>query len=175
MILSGPGIVAARASGELDVSPWEDAQLNPNSYDLRLGPVIYGYAPGAEFSLRDGPPPHEVIPVPEDGLLLLPGRGYLAATLERTRASWPWVPLLEGKSSVGRAFLSVHVSAGFGDVGFDGHWTLELLALHPVRVRAGDRICQVYFVRADGPPPAPYAGRYADQVSPAPVPLRPRP
>lgn len=183
MILSGRGIVEARARGELDITPWEPSRVNPNSYNLRLGPRLLAYglarrlglpeAAGVSRSpptmdLRAPPPAGVELTIPDAGLVLLPGVLYLGSTMERTRSGYPWVPLLEGRSSVGRRGLAVHVSAGFGDVGFDGEWTLELSPLLPVRVYAGAEVCQVYFVRVEGEADL-YAGRYQGQSGPQPA------
>lgn len=54
---------------------------------------------------------------PEEGLLLEPDRLYLGRTNEYTYTEG-FVPMLEGRSSVGRLGLFIHVTAGFGDVGF---------------------------------------------------------
>ena len=66
--------------------------------------------------------------IPEDGFVLNPNQLYLARTVERTETH-NLVPMLEGRSSVGRLGLFVHVTAGFGDVGFCGFWTLEMYAI----------------------------------------------
>lgn len=183
MILSGRGIAAARARGEIDISPWDDARVNPNSYNVRLGPelIAYGLVDHPGGPLRAGvsrapptmdlrlPPPRGVrLRIPEEGLVLLPGVLYLGSTMERTRSGYPWVPMLEGRSSVGRRGLTVHVSAGFGDVGFDGEWTFELTAVLPVRVYSGAEVAQVYFVRVEGDADL-YRGRYQGQTGPVPA------
>jgi dCTP deaminase len=53
--------------------------------------------------------------------------------------------MIEGRSSIGRLGLFVHVTAGFGDVGFCGYWTLEMFAVQPVRIYAGVAICQIIY------------------------------
>lgn len=58
--------------------------------------------------------------IPENGLVIEPGRLYLGSTLEYTKTD-KFVPMLEGRSSVGRLGLYIHVTAGFGDVGFSGY------------------------------------------------------
>ena len=55
------------------------------------------------------------------------------------------VPMIEGRSSIGRLGLFVHVTAGFGDVGFCGYWTLEMFAVQPVKIYPGVQICQMFF------------------------------
>jgi len=60
---------------------------------------------------------------------------------------------------VGRLGVSIHVTAGFGDVGFAGHWTLEIWCIHPVKIYPFERICQIYYHKIDGDY-SPYAGKY---------------
>ena len=74
----------------------------------------------------------------------------ISRTAERTE-TFGYVPMIEGRSSVGRLGLFVHVTAGFGDVGFCGYWTLEMFAVQPVRIYAGVQICQLFFheIRGD--------------------------
>lgn len=72
------------------------------------------------------------------------------------------MPFIEGRSSVGRLGISIHVTAGFGDVGFIGRWTLEISVIHPIRVYAGVEICQIAFTDIVGEFDL-YTGRYANQ------------
>ena len=69
--------------------------------------------------------------IPDSGLLLETNKLYLGRTLEYTKTE-QFVPMLEGRSSVGRLGLFIHVTAGFGDVGFAGYWTLEMFCIHPI-------------------------------------------
>lgn len=78
------------------------------------------------------------------GLLLLPGIAYLMHTEERVRTE-RFVPIIDGKSSIGRLFCFVHVTAGYGDPGFDGQYTLEVVVVHPLIVYPGMRFCQMRF------------------------------
>jgi len=86
----------------------------------------------------------------EIGWVLKPGILYLMHTLERVRTE-RFVPVLDGKSSIGRLGITIHLTAGFGDPGFDGQYTLEVTAVHPVRVYPGMRFCQMRFHHLDGP------------------------
>ncbi len=82
--------------------------------------------------------------MPPEGLVLHPNLLYLGRTAERTETR-NLVPMIEGRSSIGRLGLFVHVTAGFGDVGFCGYWTLEMFAVQPVRIYAGVAICQIFY------------------------------
>ena len=50
--------------------------------------------------------------------------------------------MLEGRSSTGRLGLFIHVTAGFGDVGFAGYWTLEIFCVQPIRIYPNVEVCQ---------------------------------
>ncbi|HEY8094879.1 MAG TPA: hypothetical protein VIE65_02140 [Methylobacter sp.] len=80
----------------------------------------------------------------ETGFLLKPGIGYLMHTAERIRTD-NFVPILDGKSSIGRLFIAIHITAGFGDPGFNGQYTLEVTAIHPVIIYPGMKFCQIRF------------------------------
>ena len=87
--------------------------------------------------------------IPKDGLVLEPNRLYLGRSVEHT-TTHNLVPMIEGRSSIGRLGLFVHVIAGFGDVGFRGFWTLEMFAVQPVRIYPGVQICQIFYHEITG-------------------------
>ncbi|MBI3294704.1 MAG: dCTP deaminase [Deltaproteobacteria bacterium] len=142
MILSGKRICEEIERGTLTIDPFEPKQMGPNSYNLRLHADLACY----ENELLDmkAPQPLRRFSIPPEGMILDPGVLYLGRTVEYTETR-NFVPMLEGRSSIGRLGLSVHITAGFGDVGFRGFWTLEIFALKPIRVYAGVEICQVFY------------------------------
>ena len=75
-----------------------------------------------------------------------------------------FAPMIEGRSTVARCGLSIHATAGYGDYGFDGSWTLEVTAQMPIILREGDEIAQVYFEEVSDNSRA-YCGAYKDQYS----------
>lgn len=106
--------------------------------------------------------------IPEDGLILYPGILYIGSTNERTLVKGLH-PTISGRSSTGRLGLSVHITAGFGDNGFDGTWTLEITVEHPLKIYPNKEICQVSFNTVVGDPEDPkniYNGRYQHQEGP---------
>lgn len=82
--------------------------------------------------------------IPPEGMVLKPGKLYLGRTVERTRTD-KFIPMLEGRSSVGRLGMGIHVTAGFGDIGFDGPWTLEITVTEPLRIYPLVEIAQIYY------------------------------
>lgn len=146
MILSGAEI-EKRMGGDIGIEPFDPANINPNSYNLTLHHELLVY----EEVVLDMKKLNRVkrIEIPESGLVLEPRRLYLGRTVERTETH-NLVPMIEGRSSVGRLGLFVHVTAGFGDVGFKGFWTLEMFAVQPVRIYAGVSICQIFYHQIEG-------------------------
>ncbi len=109
-----------------------------------------------------------LIKIPPTGIVLYPGVLFLASTVERAGSDW-FVPSVEGRSSVGRLGIQVHATAGFGDLGFKSHWTLEITVVHPVRIYAGVEIAQVIFTvpYQEGSVPSKMdgSGEYAHQLA----------
>jgi dCTP deaminase len=141
MILSGHEI-RQQLGGNIVIDPFDERKLNPNSYNLTLHHELMTY----EEVVLDMRKANRVrrVEIPEEGLILSPNQLYLGRTVERTETH-NFVPMIEGRSSVGRLGLFVHVTAGFGDVGFCGFWTLEMFAVQPVRIYPGVPICQIFY------------------------------
>ena len=146
MILSGREIKREIGKG-IDIDPFNDSQLNPNSYNLRLFNELLAY----ENKVLDmkAPNPTERIKIPQEGLVLEPNKLYLGRTVEHTSTD-KFVPMLEGRSSIGRLGLFIHVTAGFGDIGFNGYWTLEIFCVQPIRIYPHVEICQIFYHTIEG-------------------------
>ena len=146
MILSGDEI-RARVGESIIIEPFDEKHLNPNSYNLSLHDEVLIY----EEVVLDMREVNRVrrLTIPDSGLVLNPNQIYLGRTQERTE-TLDLVPMVEGRSSVGRLGLFVNVTAGFGDVGFSGYWTLEMFAVQPVRIYPGVPICQIFYHQLTG-------------------------
>lgn len=156
MILTGPEILR-RLHGDIEIEPFHESQLNPNSYNLRLHPDLLVYTEDVLDMSR--PNATRTLTLPAEGMVLQPGRLYLGRTEERT-VTRNLVPMLEGRSSIGRLGLFVHVTAGFGDVGFSGFWTLEISAIQPIRIFPGIEICQIFYHTLEGEAVSYRSGKY---------------
>ena len=146
MILSGEEI-RRQLGSNIVIEPFDAARLNPNSYNLTLHNELITY----EEVVLDMRKRNRIrrYPIPAEGLVLESHRLYLARTAEHTETH-NLVPMIEGRSSVARLGLFVHVTAGFGDVGFCGYWTLEMFAVQPIRIYPKIPICQIYYHRIEG-------------------------
>ena len=178
MILTGDAILHAMHSGDVVIDPFTEGHLGANSYDLTLNDQFLVYKTLPEnASTADHEPyrpldmksdnPTMSLAIPENGLVLYPKEVYLGCTNERC-GSDKYVCCLEGRSSVGRLGIQVHLTAGFGDLGFKSRWTLEISVIRPVRVYPNVRICQAIFYEARGTRTRIYNGKYVEQQGPVP-------
>jgi len=146
MILSGKEI-EKKLNKDIVITPFSKNQLNSNSYNLKLHNELLVYS--EEILDMKKPNQTSIISIPDDGLVLMPNKLYLGRTLEYTE-TYNLVPMLEGRSSIGRLGIFVHITAGFGDVGFCGFWTLEIFCVQPVRLYPYIEICQLYYHTIEG-------------------------
>jgi dCTP deaminase len=95
-------------------------------------------------------------------LILAWTREYVSLTTETRIAA-----RVEGKSSLARLGLAIHVTAPTIHAGFNGQIQLEMVnhGAVPVRLRAGMRICQLIFETTLGTPEKGYSGQFAGQTA----------
>ena len=160
MILSGK-MIHERIGKDIFIEPFDPARLNPNSYNLSLANELMKYEDDV-FDMKKENRARS-IKIPDDGYELQPQTLYLGRTVEFTRTE-NFVPMLEGRSSVGRLGLFVHVTAGFGDVGFAGYWTLEMFCVRPIRIYPNVEICQIYYHTLDGDFETYKSGKYQNNT-----------
>ncbi|MFW5689780.1 MAG: dCTP deaminase [Spirochaetota bacterium] len=160
MIVSGREI-ERNLGGKIVIDPFDPTRLNPNSYNLTLHNRLRVYRSNT-LDMRVENLSDELV-IPEDGLLLEPHRLHLGRTVEYTETDG-YVPMLEGRSSIGRLGLFVHVTAGFGDVGFKGFWTLEIFCVQPIRIYAGVQIAQIFYHTIEGEYDRYTSGKYQNNT-----------
>lgn len=141
MILTGKEIMK-RLGSDIIIEPFQKESLNPNSYNLRLSDKLMVYTDEVLDPKKQNST--EIINIPEEGIVLEPGRLYLASTIEYTE-TFNLVPMIIGRSSLGRLGVGVHITSGFGDVGFCGCWTLQLTCMQKVQIYSGMKICQIFY------------------------------
>ena len=160
MIFVDRDILEQLETGQIVIQPFDREALGTNSYDVHLAPLLRVYdvksvaGVSCYLDVRQQPETKDIV-VPDGGVVLYPGELYLASTIEYTE-SHAHVPILNGKSSLGRLGLSIHVTAGTGDVGFCNHWTLEMTVIKPLKVYAGMPIGQILWFAASSRPLVPY-------------------
>ncbi|MEI7589525.1 MAG: dCTP deaminase [Chitinophagia bacterium] len=147
MILSDSRILEEIAKGTIKIEPYDRKDLGSNSYDVHLGKWLATY----DNPILDAKAHNTItyFEIPEEGFVLEPAGFYLGVTLEYTETH-AHVPFLEGKSSTGRLGIDIHATAGKGDVGFCGYWTLEISVKQPVKIYKGMPIGQLIYFPVDG-------------------------
>lgn len=170
-ILSGPEIRKRVEEGSIRIDPFDPAMVNEASIDLTLGGGVFTYQDGIEaFDPLEDYGGHRQEYQLGEKIFIAPGRFYLMHTAERVWAR-DLVPVLDGKSSRGRFSVSVHQTAGYGEPGYDGQWTLEVTSVLRVKLTVGMRIAQMRFHTMVGEV-VPYAGRYVGQWAMGAIPSR---
>jgi dCTP deaminase len=164
MILTDKTIIDEIAACNIVIEPLIESNIGTNSVDLTLSNTLLMYTDHV-LDVRKKNAYAPMI-IPEEGMILKPNILYLASTVEYTE-TLRHVPLLHGKSSLARLGLYIHVCAGFGDVGFRGHWTLELAVIQPVKIYPGMKIAQICYHDISEMPYTDYASKadakYSDQ------------
>ena len=180
MILSDSAILQAIEKNEIVIEPFERKCLGSNSYDVHLSEnfavyagftsLVYGeddkavnmgmdknYMNNFPLNAKENNPVFH-FKISEEGFILRPGILYLASTVEYTETHG-YVPFIDGKSSTGRLGISIHVTAGRGDSGFKGHFTLEISVVQPVKVFPGMPIGQLIYHTIQGEVLQPYSAK----------------
>ena len=140
-ILTGSEILK-RLNKDIIIEPFVMKNLNPNSYNLTLHNELKIYTCDTLDMRQDNPT--RSIKIPEEGLLLEPGHAYLGRTVEYT-VTRNLVPIIKTRSSIARLHIHIINSAGFGDIGYSGHWTIPMSVLKKTKVYPFVSICQIYY------------------------------
>lgn len=133
---------------------WFENRVQPASVDLQLNRVLKNID-GETFCLNE-----------KNTYVLQPGEFILGSTIEYVTIPHDLVARVEGRSSVGRLGVMVHVTAGYIDPGFKGNITLELFNCSdkPFQLCFGDRLCQIVFETLSSPCLNGYDGKYQGDV-----------
>jgi deoxycytidine triphosphate deaminase len=162
MILTGPEIKRQVGLGRIHLFPFIEENINPNSYNFRLGNKLKVYKNDLLDSALENE--SEEIIIPEDGFILEPGQLYLGHTIEEMGSDY-FAPTIQARSSVGRLGLYIYLNSGLGDIGFKKQWTLELHSIHRLRVYPGMKVGQILFWRPEGDIIL-YNGKYRNSSGP---------
>ncbi len=156
-MLSGEEIIRQVKNGTLVIEPFDETNINPNSYNITLADEMLIYTDDLLDCKKK--PATRKVKIPEEGYTLVPNTLYLARTNEYTETK-KHVCLISGRSSVGRIGLTAHLSAGCGDVGFKGNWTLCITCVTPTKVYPNMEIGQLYFYPLIGENSIQYTGKH---------------
>jgi dCTP deaminase len=162
MILTGSEILKNVENGKITIDPFNTSQVNPNSYNFTLGTKLMIYN-NYVLDAKKNNEAREII-IPEEGITLANGTVYLGHTQE-VIGSDNFVPIIRGRSSIGRLGLFINITADLIDLGSINQLTLQLNAVQPVTIYPGMQIGQVTFWTPLGEIKK-YEGRYKRSAGP---------
>lgn len=179
-ILSDKIIKEYLEEGKIVIDPLKDEQqIQPSSVDMRLGDEFKVFKvirkpyidPKDEEDIAEY---MESSTVPEgEAFIIHPNEFALATTQEYVKVPDDLVARVEGRSSMGRLGVTMHVTAGYVDPGFEGRITLEIsnIGAMPVALYPGQRVCQLVFETMTTPAELPYGhpkrnSKYMKQLKP---------
>ena len=179
-ILSDKTIKEYLKEGKIVINPLKDEQqIQPSSVDMRLGDEFKVFKvirkpyidPKDEEDIAEY---MESSTVPEgEAFIIHPNEFALATTQEYVKVPDDLVARVEGRSSMGRLGVTMHVTAGYVDPGFEGRITLEIsnIGAMPVALYPGQRVCQLVFETMTTPAELPYGhpkrnSKYMKQLKP---------
>jgi dCTP deaminase len=163
MILSDRDIKEAIKNGEITIDPFDEKYLQPASVDLHLDRHFLVFDTNNNYVIDPKKPLDNMmrsVEIDNDRPFVLhPGEFALGLIMEKTGVCDDMVGRLEGKSSVGRMGLLIHVTAGFLDPGNSLKMTLELhnTANLPILLYYKMPIAQMAFERLSSKCEKPYS------------------
>ena len=153
MILSDKTILEKIKQKEITITPNPTMeQIQPSSIDLRLGNEFLLPHIDVPIDVKNGSPHYEKV---NCNILQLPPKSFvLGTTIEKVKLPPNIIGRVEGRSSIGRLGVTIHITAGFIDAGFEGQITLEIanLSSNTVYLYENMRICQIVFEEIDSVP-----------------------
>ena len=179
-ILSDVDIKKYLNDNRIVITPLKDEkQIQPSSVDLSIGNEFKGFKiitkpfidPFDKINLESY---MESFVIPDgEPFIIHPGEFTLATTYETVKLPADIVARVEGRSSMGRLGVTMHVTAGYIDPGFEGKITLEIsnIGKMPVALYPGQRVCQIVFETMTSPSAKPYGhedrdSKYMGQTGP---------
>lgn len=154
-ILSDVEILEELKKGNLKIEPFEKEMLGPDSIDIRLGNTILEAK--KTNKIIDPLDPKSINFFEEkdisNGYILKPNSFILGTTYEKISLPEDIAAQIEGRSSIGRFGIVVHMTAGIIHAGFGlkkaSALTLEISSVNPndIIIRPMMKIAQLTFFR----------------------------
>lgn len=183
MILTDREIQIAIENNLITIEPPPaERAFSSTTVDLTLDPLLSVFKDGMAGIEEAIDPTHpefdheralakftDQIAIPSDGYLFRPRELVLAWTREYIDLKYTarLAARIEGKSSLARLGVGVHITAPTIHAGFDGRIRLEMVnhGKIPVRLKAGMRICQLVFETTLGTPVGGQKSRFRGQTT----------
>jgi len=146
-MLSGKEIIRRINIGDIFIDNHDFLVINPNSINLSLNKKIGFYKEPIIDILKENE--IQYLEINENGTFLYPDKIYVARTNEWTE-TYNLIPMISGRSSLGRLGFHVHCSGGMGSIGYKGYWHLGIRTTLPIIIYENMKCCQIYFYTPEG-------------------------
>lgn len=169
-ILTRDEIIKRVKSGEIGIEPFKEEWVDAVSIDFHLGNTFRKFKEQIGIYQVDEKANYEEIfgelEEYNDFILLKPRDTVLGITAEKLTLPKNICAFIEGRSSIGRLGIAVHITAGLIHPGVAGNQVLEISNMGPITMalHPGVAICQIIFSETVGE--AAHTGRYAKQNTP---------
>lgn len=168
-VLTRPEILKLIKSGEVAINPFDEKNVGPASIDFHLSNTfrIFKWS-DKNFVVDKEVDYHKVteLVTVDDSLTLLPGKSVHGITAESLTLPKNLCGWIQGRSTLARIGLMVHVTANFIHPGMHGHQVLEMTNAGPMAltIKVGIPICQIILEETKGE--AEYTGKFHQQKLP---------
>lgn len=163
MILSRKSIINNVKNQNIEIQPFNESKVNPNSYTVTLGNKLVVYK--GDFVDTAQKNETEEITIPIEGDVLKKNHFYVGHISEYIGSDF-FVPLLHAKLNTAKKGLFVHITANLIDIGNHCNFSLQLYPTENIKVYPGMDIAQVSFWKVDGDISL-YNGKYKGVRGPA--------
>jgi dCTP deaminase len=160
MILSDRDIKEYLKRGKLVIEDLDEANIQAGWVDLTLGNEFRLFKTTSQpyIDVRSPENETEKIEIKNENFIIHPGEFVLGQINEKIKIPDDLAAYVDGRSSLGRIGLVVHVTSGFVDPGFSGKLVLEMtnVGKMPIAIHPGMRICKLVFFTLSSPAEKPY-------------------
>ena len=160
--LTGNEIIKEVRKGHILISPFDENNISCNSYNYRLDKKLIKIS-NDTIDLKSEDNFEEII-IKDNGTTLYPNECYLGTTLEKIGSN-NYVGLITGRSSIGRKFITNHITSNIIEQGFFGNITLEITVQKPTVIYPDILFGQIMWLTVMGKAKY-YDGDYKDQNQP---------
>lgn len=161
-VLTGNEIINAVQKGKILISPFNEENISCNSYNYRLGNKLIRIQNNI-LDLKRKDTGEEII-INEEGTMIYPNECYLGTTFEKIGSN-DYVGILTGRSSIGRKFITNHITSNIIEQGFFGNITLEITVQKPTIIYPQINFGQIMWLTTVGKAKY-YTGEYQNQCEP---------
>jgi dCTP deaminase len=168
-ILTKNEILKEIKSGRIVIDPFDEKSVGPASIDFHLGDTfrVFRRTTGV-FNVGQAVNFDDITKLitVKDSISLLPGESIHGITVETLTLPDDLCGWIQGRSTLARLGLLVHITANFIHPGMDGRQVLEMTNAGPIalNINVGIPICQIIIEETRGR--ATYKGKFTRQETP---------